>query len=47
MLKIILENLKKIIVEVLRKAGFSDFKVVDKSSCYVTKVAFHDSKYNK
>ena len=27
--------------------SFSDFKVVDKNSCYVTIVTFHDSKVSK
>ena len=27
--------------------GFSDFKVVDKNSCYITIVTFHDSKVSK
>ena len=47
MFKTIFENLKKSTVRILRKAGFSDFKVVDKNSFYVTIVTFHDSKVLK
>ena len=47
MFKTIFENLKKINVKMLRKVGFSDFKVVDKNSCYVTIVTFYDSKESK
>ena len=38
---------KKLTVQILRKVGFSDFKVVDKNCCYVTIVTFHDSKVSK
>ena len=38
---------KKFTVRILRKVGFSDFKVVDKNSYYVTIVTFHDSKVSK
>ena len=48
MFKTNFENLKKkITVKILRKAGFSDFKVVDKNSCGVTIITFHDSKVSK
>ena len=47
MFKTSFENLKKFTVQILRKVGFSDFKVVDKNSCYVTIVTFHDSKLSK
>ena len=38
---------EKSTVKFLRKIGFSDFKEVDKNSCYVTIVTFHDSKVSK
>ena len=48
MFKTIFENLKKkFTVRILRKVGFSDFKVVDMNSYYVTIVTFHDSKVSK
>ena len=47
MFKTISQNLKKIHRTILRKVGFSGFKVVDKNSCYVTIVTFHDSKVSK
>ena len=47
MFKTIFQNFKKIRRKILRKVGFSDFKVVDKNSCYVTIVTFHDSKVSK
>ena len=47
MLKTIFQYLKKITVQILRKVGFSDFKVVDKNCSYVTTVTFHDSKVSK
>ena len=34
-------------MQILRKVGFSDFKVVDKNCCYVTIVIFHDPKVSK
>ena len=43
----IFEKLKKFTVQILWKVGFSDFKVVDKKSCYVTIVTFHGSKVSK
>ena len=47
MFKTIFQNLKKFTVLILRKVGFSAFKVVDKNCCYVTIVTFHDSKVSK
>ena len=47
MFKTIFQNLEKFTVQILRKVGFSDFKVVDKTCCYVTIVTFHDSKVSK
>ena len=44
MFKTIFQNLKKFPVQILRKVGFSDFKVVDKNSYYVTIATFHDSR---
>ena len=38
---------KKFSVKILRKVGFSDFKVVDKNYCHGTIVTFHDSKVSK
>ena len=38
---------KKFTVQILRKVGFCDFKVVDKNCCYVAIVTFHDSKVLK
>ena len=38
---------KKFPVQILRKVGFSDFKVVDENCCYVTIVTFYDSKVSK
>ena len=47
MFKTIFENLKIFTVRILQKVGFSDFKVVDKNSYYVTIVTFDDSKVSK
>ena len=47
MFKTIFQNLKKFTVQILRKVGFSDFKVVDKNCCYVTIVTLLDSKVSK
>ena len=47
MFKTIFEKLKKFTIQILRKVGFSDFKVVDKNSHYITIVTFHDSKVSK
>ena len=48
MFKTIFQNLKKkFTVQILRKVGFSDFKVVDKNYCYVTIVTFDESKVSK
>ena len=47
MFKTIFENLKEFHRKTWRKVGFSDFKVVDKNSCYVTIGTFHDSKVSK
>ena len=47
MFKTIFEQLKKIHRANFTRVGFSDFKVVDKNSCYVTIVTFHDSKVSK
>ena len=47
MFKTILKILKKFTVRILRKVGFSDFKVVHKNSYYVTIETFHDSKVSK
>ena len=45
MFKTISQNLKKkFTVQILWKVGFSDFKVVEKNSCYVAIGTFHDSK---
>ena len=46
MLKTIFENLKKIHLKILQKVSFSDFKAIDKNSCYITIVTFHESKGN-
>ena len=47
MFKTIFKTWKKFTVQILRKVGFSDFKVVDKNCCYVTIVTFHDSNVSK
>ena len=47
MFKTIFQNLKKIYRTNFTESRLSDFKVVDKNSCYVTIVTFHDSKVSK
>ena len=47
MFKTIFESFEKIHRKNFTKVGFSDFKVVDKNSYYVTIVTFHDSKVSK